>query len=415
MRVSPPLTLKALASRIHGQLPLNARESDKLLDLLKTSFRTQLDKVHPTQDARSSPPSSRLRAVPPPQSAFLSATRNIDAMVNNPLLAHRPRSIIAKQPDLTAQFLESIVYGTATLNGAKHYLASVSLAQGKAGPGMIVLDWLRTTALDRSQDFLKDAGLVMLLTKHLTMENKQELLMEELLLESGIEEDNSQSLKQGQAYKHRQYWKHQIVSCIINTSIQRGDHPEVTINHFLKIVAECGKAELQHNTFLMTTAEQIGLITVARRHELAVSVYDNVMRFCHPLIPPRHRASAMLQLYQHFMPDAGPTLWYLRRLEKRPRLAELTVEPNANGARSDQLEREQLISMCLDAAPLFMERKPSDAAWIMDFVRRHFPYALATSEQEVNSTVKTTQYPRDSEEARLRHDICLGAGSLAFG
>jgi len=274
MKVSPPLALKVLASRIHGQLPLNARESDKLLGLLKTSFRTQLDKVHPTQDSPGSPLSSVPQRTP--QSAFLSANRNIDAMINNPVLAHKPWSTIARQPDPTTQFLESIVYGTATLTRAKKYLAGVGVARGKAGPGMIVLDWLRSTALDRSEEFLSDANLVKLLAIALTKENRHKLLMEELLLESEMDRDNKQDLKHGQAWRQRQYWKHQIVSCIINTSVQCGDHPEVTINYFLEMVAACGDANLQHTTFLMTTAEQIGLMTVAKRHDISATIYASV-------------------------------------------------------------------------------------------------------------------------------------------
>lgn len=53
MRVTNPLLLKSLISKIHPQLPLNARESDQLLNILKTSFRKHLDVVHPTEEQRT--------------------------------------------------------------------------------------------------------------------------------------------------------------------------------------------------------------------------------------------------------------------------------------------------------------------------------------------------------------------------
>jgi len=414
MKVTPPLTLKALASRIHGQLPLNARESDKLLGLLKISFRNQLDKVHPIHHGPSSPPSTAIQRTP--QSAFLSATRNIDAMINNPLLSHKPRGNTAKQPDITAQFLESIVYGTATLDGAKKYLAGVGLARGKAGPGMIVLDWLRSTALDRSEEFLRDVNLAKLLAVALTKENKHKLLMEELLLESKIDKDNKQDFKHGQEWRYRQYWKHQIVSCIINTSIQRSDHPEVTINYFLEIVAACREAKLQHTTFLTTTAEQIGLMTVARRHEISASIYDDVMSSCTPLIPPRHRASAMLPLYHPSVADAGPTLLFLKRLERDTRLALLTTkEGNANITLSQRWLQEDVLSMCLDSAPLIAKQSSGDSAWVLDFAMRHFRRAQVNSKQEVNPRSRTTQDLEESQEARSRHEIHSDTKGFAFG
>ena len=38
----------SLASKIHPQLPLTPRESQQLLNLLTTSFRSHLDREHPT-------------------------------------------------------------------------------------------------------------------------------------------------------------------------------------------------------------------------------------------------------------------------------------------------------------------------------------------------------------------------------
>jgi len=425
MKVTPPLTLKALASRIHGQLPLNARESDKLLNLLKTSFRNQLDTVHPDQDAPSWNHSSTVQRTP--QSAFLSANRNIDAMINNPLLAHKPKNTISKQPDLTARFLESIVYGTATLDGAKHYLKSMSLAQSKAetvrtvtrvppaGAGAIVLDWLRSTALDRSEEFLHDVNLVKLLTRQLFMENKHKLLMKELLLESEIVKDNEVDMKHGQAWRYQQYWKHQIVSCMINTSVERGDHPEVTINHFLEILADCKKAQLQHFTFLKAAAEQIGLLTVARRHELSASLYDDFIMSCSSLIPPRHRASAMLHLYHPSRPNPGPALWFLRISQKDPRLASMADEANANIPISHRLLREDVLNICLDSAPLIAKWSPSDSAWVLDFATRHFQPGQVNPEQEENRVSRTTQNHEEAEESRLCHELHPDPKGFAFG
>ena len=58
MKASTSSLFRSLASKIHPPLPLNPRESQKLLTLLNSSFRHQLNKEHPHEDAKKANPTS---------------------------------------------------------------------------------------------------------------------------------------------------------------------------------------------------------------------------------------------------------------------------------------------------------------------------------------------------------------------
>lgn len=105
---------KALASRIHEQLPLSPRESHRLLTALTSSFRKHLDEVHPKNASEDGRP--RLDSITPvPQiekHAFSSAAladRHLASVLTSPLLA-KPASTstrAARQAALEAEFAKS--------------------------------------------------------------------------------------------------------------------------------------------------------------------------------------------------------------------------------------------------------------------------------------------------------------------
>ena len=100
---------KRIGGRLHGQLPLNPREAQQLLNVLTTSFQRHLDDHHPTAKTAGVPKAS----VPEPAissspksapaasstSAFESANAHISLLLSSPLL--RPRAIATNQPLFT--------------------------------------------------------------------------------------------------------------------------------------------------------------------------------------------------------------------------------------------------------------------------------------------------------------------------
>ena len=85
--------LSTLAKKLHPQLPLTPRESQQLLSLLTTSFRTHLDREHPveaqTPNARKAVSNEDREALHTTSSAAL-ASQHIDAVLSNPLFAVKP-------------------------------------------------------------------------------------------------------------------------------------------------------------------------------------------------------------------------------------------------------------------------------------------------------------------------------------
>ena len=97
---------KDLASRLHGQLPLTPRESQRLLTALTGSFRKHLDEVHPLRASENGRPTTSGTLSKKPSdghdlhsSAFLLADKHMASVLTNPLLA---RNAVPKKPELDA-------------------------------------------------------------------------------------------------------------------------------------------------------------------------------------------------------------------------------------------------------------------------------------------------------------------------
>jgi hypothetical protein len=169
--------LSTLASKIHPQLPLTPRESQQLLALLTSSFRTHLDREHPVHvPEKSQKPVARKTidsnddfASPRATSSYALASQHIDAVLTNPLFTVKPTrrgsesaaSDVLKDP--MGWFLGQIVTGNATLSKASMCLEMLDkrtagqtprLHNGKT-PGAIIGDWLRASGLDTSKEFLE--------------------------------------------------------------------------------------------------------------------------------------------------------------------------------------------------------------------------------------------------------------------
>ena len=87
-------SLKSLVSKLHPQLPLSPKESQRLLTALTSSFRKQLDEAHPrqAQDEDVRPKLDRMGPVNPGYhglhtSSVSFADKHLASVLTNPLLA----------------------------------------------------------------------------------------------------------------------------------------------------------------------------------------------------------------------------------------------------------------------------------------------------------------------------------------
>jgi hypothetical protein len=165
--------LGTLASKLHPQLPLSPRESQQLLTLLTTSFRTHLDREHPPParagDSKAATRASNGRSPSPMRtsSSYASATRHIDSILTNPLFAVKPArrasetAAVDVMRDPAGWFVDQIATGAATLPKAGMCIdlldtateTSTRLHNGKT-IAFRLAEWLQSSGLDKSREFV---------------------------------------------------------------------------------------------------------------------------------------------------------------------------------------------------------------------------------------------------------------------
>jgi hypothetical protein len=164
--------LSTLAAKLQPQFPLSPSESQQLLALLTTSFRTHLDRAHPLPEARQIPRSARSHGQRNPSptrlpSSHTSATQHIDSILTNPLFALKPSRRASESAavdvlrDPAGWFVDQIAAGAATLPKAAMCVGLLELTQvttprlysGK-NIASVFAEWLRSSGMDESRTFV---------------------------------------------------------------------------------------------------------------------------------------------------------------------------------------------------------------------------------------------------------------------
>ncbi|KAL2019274.1 hypothetical protein VTK56DRAFT_9818 [Thermocarpiscus australiensis] len=188
MKTSKALgSLKSIFPPIHQPLPLNKRESQRLLDTIKKSFRAQLDKEFPAGWTSSSlkvasltaptitylPSTTDFDQASPRNVSTVATDRHLHAIVNNPLF-NRTTSLPNHSEMSKAMggpknpwdahkitFHKAVARGLMTIARAHGFLilvqselrdsSTVSLLEGmkETGAGLLVVQWLQSSGLDR--------------------------------------------------------------------------------------------------------------------------------------------------------------------------------------------------------------------------------------------------------------------------
>lgn len=198
--------LNALFAKVHHPPPLDKRESQRLLKALTTSFRKNLDKEHGfwLEDA----PSTSLSTSSLPNLASTSSTstsgkafstsrdahrrptdRHVRAILSNPLFSYDASKAAANLPaerDPMDVFDQAVAKGLMSPERAAGVLvakrqaiaqsASISVNQSMAASGtaLRVLQWLRSSGLERHLTFMKTKALVDTLIPFMVEEGLEE-------------------------------------------------------------------------------------------------------------------------------------------------------------------------------------------------------------------------------------------------
>lgn len=189
----------ALLAKVHHPPPLDKRESRRLLEALTTSFRKNLDKEHGywPQDlpANSS-------AAPHPRSNPLGASssvydphrrptdRHVRAILSNPLFSYDPSKTAPDPPaerDPIEVFDQAVAKGLMSPQRAAGVLIaksnaiaqssslSVNQSMAASGTALRVLQWLRSSGLERHLSFITYQPLITHLIPFMVREGLEEV------------------------------------------------------------------------------------------------------------------------------------------------------------------------------------------------------------------------------------------------
>ncbi|KJY01344.1 hypothetical protein TI39_contig295g00009 [Zymoseptoria brevis] len=254
--------LKSLASKLHPQLPLTARESNSLLNTLTSSFRKHLDEAHPTaaEETKSVAKGVKEEARAPTrihhvQSAAASADDHLIKLLTNPLLSRRGRGNVLDYDTAKAELAKSssedpielleryqekgaasVRIAELCLNTAWKHLLSLPETQRtqyikSIEPGRRALRWLLMSKAYESEDFWKSpkiwthesqtSGFTERATKFLLLEGQEETAWQWLSLDLPGLEANHELLRtkqltaeQADSRLARYAWRGQIIEAI---------------------------------------------------------------------------------------------------------------------------------------------------------------------------------------------------------
>lgn len=178
-------SFRALASKIHPQLPLTPRESSQLLGILTTSFNKQLDLHHPTALTKATPssPHTPSRLAPLCQlSAAVSANDHLSSLLSSPLLSKKPSSASSSKSSfeaITAPFHlqgqlrwleDKIATASVTIDDFAVILRNIRTALAShpgttikaikdSSAGSKILRWIRTSGRTSEKDIMSSGSL----------------------------------------------------------------------------------------------------------------------------------------------------------------------------------------------------------------------------------------------------------------
>lgn len=416
--------LSTLAKKLHPQLPLTPRESQQLLNLLTTSFRTHLDREHPvhaTHNPRA--PFTRANYALPSQniSSAASASRHMDTVLNHPLLALKPSRRSSESAasqlltDPLSWFVNEIATANATLSQAAMVLdvldtldkqtpsQTSQLHTGRTA-GAVIGDWLQSSGLDASSDFLdmcfvksnvkKPSTFLSRLVPVLMADGKEQLLWK------WFSNPSSHGLKPAHVFSFKQ----QLLRRMVAVEAQQGLHQAIALftkachmidEHPDKPWGQLGPAGQYLVQAIMSKS------TAAVDHSLY-----NVFRRSVRLWAPSKWAQAvdsMLCLHHPDKPSARPALQFIQN----PTGA-------ATYAAAKPAQRRYIVHISLALArQLLEEERYEDAHSVMAFAKQYFSDLVldlpTQQKQTVNPQSSNTRKPTSHEETNLEllNRLCL--------
>jgi hypothetical protein len=400
------MSFRTLASKIHPPLPLTARESTQLLNVLTASFQHHLDQHHPVGAALlgRTPPTTRQSTSPSPRSlhfqqlhAQASANDHIGAVLANPLLARKPRAVSFSSLNASsatdAQLFrekplewleEKIATGTVSMPHVAMCLDRLwqvtdAVQMKELGAASKIVGWLRASSQIPEADLLSpvkgNKKMYALLTNMLVLEGREEIIVS--WLKSGSLPHGSRS---------------RLLNRYLHAASELGSGLESAMTAVLRLSAVY-KVDLKPLQPAMW-----GFIFLALNHgasSVSAETYDSFSARSKSWSRFQVRDEAFLSLFHPSSPSPEAALRYLKSLS--------TSGSEMKDFRAAARYGHVTLSLALTQLLLAQDRH-EDAKFVLQFAQKHFPHELGLEDITVaeKKRIKRPSEPSADEVANLQ-------------
>ncbi|MCJ1359424.1 MAG: hypothetical protein MMC33_009426 [Icmadophila ericetorum] len=381
MKISAPLGLKSLISKIHPPLPLNPRESQKLLHLIQASFRQQLDQEHQSSKETE------------------ATNKHISSFLASPLFKQRPigsASHGAKSlgphtqevaVDSLAYFEQEVHEGAATLETARNCLRihldslyalpsdQVKHALKESRAADKILHWLWSSGLEQSTVFMRDVNLHKLLVPLLVLQSKEAVIWRWL---------RTQHLIGGQAGDGQALNKRHLLLQFVSSTIHYGGGLNDAMAVFMAAINIYGTSGYRRFIFDLAGSKLAGSIRKASASHgptIDTGLFNSFLESLnlwasHPLY-----FYALLSMYHPLRPDASAALAYLRTLDSK------TINGLSQGGKVN------ILRLCfVTAKHLLASSESGEAHWVSDFVQDNFAEIIGAKAMGLSTANKGSKF-----------------------
>lgn len=398
MKTSGISSLKYLASKIHPSLPLGPRDSQKLLIALQSSFQQHLDREHPSPQSKTSTiGDNHLRSIlasplfnvnvnfkaPSPHPNQLTSTSlgRIQHVINSPMEYFKTRVAAGTATlDLARMCLKFQTQKSFPTGSMKHYEETKTQDVGST-----VLDWLWSSGLGKTDNFLMNREFVGLLVPFVMAEKHEDLIWHWLRqLQCSV--DNTQSENERRPFLKMQAF---IVATMMKFETLHGSGLSSAIKIFSYKASEI--SSWAYIKVLQTAARYLmdRIIENSRSEKPIVIFLDSLIHTINDWStwPQYHRA--FLELFNH---PHMKTVCALNFLEG------LTSTHVRSMTRN---KRQDVISLSLRCAEVLLAQGSDlQAIWVMDFLRSHFAKEIGILQDDHSAEHRHVEHRNEIKKRR---------------
>ena len=430
--------LKSLAAKLHPQLPLSAKESQRLLTALTSSFRQRLDQEHPTAASEGGKSvlghgASKSHSGPPQQSSALYADKHLASVLTSPLLAKGVKTVkhgidtgtvkveLARRPDRDPiSYLEELQEkGQASvpianvclqafidsLNGLTPEAKQARIRQHQAGKRSLA--WLWNSKMYLSRNFVDDLTFKDLMTPLVINEGHEDYLWDWLQVDMSLQGEAPNSTGKRPDY-HLYRWKGRVLRAMVAAKLPTPESAKASGDAALTVfLRACEMRQTAASGFhlkylpLAPAGTELSNALWNKRSLAARTDYLLYDKFCESLATWRsqsffrERETARLSLHHPTQATAKPALAFLRNVLS---LGGDSIVAMDDDFRVDLAKMPYVVRdfMIQTAAKLGEDGHGDDAAWVVGCIANVFP------KQARNISSDMERYARESAPTQIK-------------